>query len=908
MRFAAPEWFILLPILVIAGWYWKRLRLWQPLRVLALLLVVLILAEPQFRLLKDGIDLWVLVDRSESAADVVDQNIDEWKRLLEHSKPSRADRLHYVEYADEVVSQPVTESALFPGNRSLTRTRLALENTLAMTDPEKPARLLIFTDGFSTEPLTGLAEKLQKRGVPLDYRMLREEEEQDFRLSSFSMPETSQIGEPFVMEIQVAGNAEGEVPAIITRNGEQLLETSIQVSQGSGAIRLTDRIVEPGSHLYEVRIQPETDAYPGNNRYEAWIEISGGPRVLLVTKYTNDPVASVLRAQGFTVEVVTEPLSLQPGRLTGVKSVLFNNVPAYEVPGEFLEALNFFVSEQGGGFLMAGGKKSFGSGGYFDSPVDPLLPVSMELKAEHRKLAVAMAIVMDRSGSMSMTVPGGQTKIQLANEGASRAIELLGYQDLITVYAVDSEAHEIAPLLNVAQHRNELLRRVRSIESMGGGIFVYTGLEAAWKSLQKATVGQRHIILFSDAMDSEEPGDYKKLVKDITENSGSVSVIGLGTRSDVDSAFLEDIASRGNGRMFFTQHPGNLPNIFAQETVTVARSAFVEEPVGTKATGSWYEVSGSDLDWLPQADGYNLSYLRPDDSQALITTDEYAAPLIAYGHRGIGHTAAISFPLGGEFSESARQWEKLGDFLQTMNRWLMGEPVPPGIGLRSHLTGTELNVDLLYDDTWTEKFASRPPRVALTEGLNNPAVKELTWSRLAPGHYRLTTDLKEGQMVRGAVQVGGSALTFGPLVVGTSAEWAFDLERAEELRQTAAASGGQELLDLASAWRKPSVRDFTGIENWLFAALLAVILVEALVTRMGWRLPVLQLEKRQARQNTAKSVQRETPSPTKADAPAEKTAAQEKAPPKVSAEAAEKEAEKAAKERQSRFARAKRRR
>lgn len=76
---------------------------------------------------------------------------------------------------------------------------------------------------------------------------------------------------------------------------------------------------------------------------------------------------------------------------------------------------------------MIGGKYSFASGGYFGSPVEPLLPVSMELKQEHRKLAVALAIVMDRSGSMGMSVSGTSLqKMDLANEGAARAIELLG--------------------------------------------------------------------------------------------------------------------------------------------------------------------------------------------------------------------------------------------------------------------------------------------------------------------------------------------------------------------------------------------------------------------------------------------------------------------------------------------------
>jgi len=55
------------------------------------------------------------------------------------------------------------------------------------------------------------------------------------------------------------------------------------------------------------------------------------------------------------------------------------------VPSEFLSALNFFVNEQGGGLAMIGGKTSFAAGGYSGSPVEPLLPVSMELKQEHRE-------------------------------------------------------------------------------------------------------------------------------------------------------------------------------------------------------------------------------------------------------------------------------------------------------------------------------------------------------------------------------------------------------------------------------------------------------------------------------------------------------------------------------------------
>ncbi|MCB1233487.1 MAG: VWA domain-containing protein, partial [Verrucomicrobiae bacterium] len=565
MHFAAPQFLILLPFLAIAGWVFRRLELWKPLRATALVLIVLTLAEPRIRRLKDGMDLWVLVDRSASAEKVVSQNVEEWRGLLERSRPTGGDRLVFVDYAAEVSARPSGETASYPGDRGLTRTALAIEDALALSDPERHTRLLAFTDGFSTEPLTGLAEKLSEMGVPLDYRLLTEAEAADFRVAEFSMPSRSQLGEPFLIDLGVSGDADGEVPVTILRDGKKIAETRATVAGGRASLRFTDRVAEPGAFRYEALIAPETDAHPGNNRRETWIEIAAGPRVLLVTKYLNDPAAAMLRAQGFDVRVVENSFDLKVGMLTGTKNVIFNNVPAWEAPNDFLNALTFFVNEQGGGFLMAGGKQSFGSGGYYDSAVDPLLPVSMELKTEHRKLAVAMAIVMDRSGSMSMTVASGHTKMALADEGAGRAVELLGAQDAVAVNAVDSTSHEIVPLTNVGANRAEIIDRVRRIESMGGGIFVYTGLKAAWEQLRKAEIGQRHIILFTDAADSEEPGDYKRLVDEIVKAGGTISVIGLGTRADSDAAFIEDIAKRGNGRIFFTNVPGELPNIFAQE-------------------------------------------------------------------------------------------------------------------------------------------------------------------------------------------------------------------------------------------------------------------------------------------------------------------------------------------------------
>ena len=845
MTFTAPEWFILIPAIISLGLIWRKLQLWKTLRILLIVLVSVLLADPKISRQQNALDLWVLLDRSDSTEDLIDKGLPEWKRLLEEAKPNRHDKLHIINYASEVIKQRAgTESAIYTGSRKLSRLKLALQNVLALSSEDRPSRILTFTDGYSTEPLTEIVTNLTDKAIPLDYRLVREESTDDYRIARFHTPLRTQTSEPFVIDITVRGHADIELPLLIKRNGQILTETKVKLIEGTGKAEFTDRINKTGSYEYTAEISPTEDAHLGNNTASRWIEVIGGPRVIVVSKYKNDPLALALQNQQYEVQLISEPSSLHLGLLAGAKAVIFNNVPAHEVPTEFQEALNFYVKQQGGSFLMVGGKQSFGSGGYFQSAIDDLLPISMELKNEHRKLSVAMAVVMDRSGSMGATAGGGKTKMDLANTGAARAVELLGNLDQITVFAVDSAPHKIVPLTTIGSKKKAIINKTRRVRSQGGGIYVYTGLKAAWQELKKSTAGTRHVILFSDAADSEEPGKYKALLKEMEKANCTVSVIGLGQPSDPDAAFLKDIAKRGSGRCFFTTRPAEIPRLFAQETVTIARSSFITDPVTAQATGKWSEVSAQTFPWLPEVDGYNLSYARPDASTSLISKDEYLAPLVAHARRGIGRTAAVSFPLGGEFSERARSWPEYGDFIQTLTQWLIGDQLPAGIGIRHRIEGTQLTVDLLYDtEQWSDRFAISPPTMQLIHSSSLDSIPslpyEVTWQRISPGRFTMTHDLEEGALVRGAIQLVEHAISFGPLTVGSSTEWAFDSERLAELRDLSAQTQGRELIDLSKAWLRPAAIHRIDLRIPLTIAILVCILLEAFVTRTNWKLPQL---------------------------------------------------------------------
>lgn len=837
MHFNAPAWLLLLPgLALIAATAWGRF-LRPPLRCIIAALVITTLADPTAGLQSNGTDLWVLVDRSASTADAAEASLPEWEKLLGSSQPSADHQIRWIDFAAEALPRdPSSSSPAFPGNRGLTRTALAIRTALALRNEEKPNRLLALTDGFSTESLAGIGAELSAAGVPLDVRFLNPPTDRDFAVRSISLPPRSRSGEPFLIEADITGPSDASIPIAILRNGAVIHRSTTQLRNGRAQPRFTDRLTAAGSHRYEILISPPDDPRPGNNRRDAWIELADKPRLLLITGYADDPTAATLATQ-FRVETVTDPATLRPGILTGCRAVILNNVPAWKVPPEFTASLPFFVETQGGGLLMAGGRYSFGAGGWCQSAADTLLPVSMELREDVVRLQTALAIALDRSGSMS-AYAGSSTKMQLANAGAARAISLLGPQDAAAVLAVDTDAQSIIPLTGIGDEstRRNLIRRTEGISSGGGGIFIGTALAAAWEQIRSSPAATRHIILFADAADAEEPASYRETLAAITNAGASVSVIALGTRDDPDAALLEEIASLGKGRAFFSASADDLPSIFTAETIAVARSLFLTDPTPATPTGQWQEISPQPLAWLAGTDAYNLSYRRPWASPGLVTTDEFAAPLVAWGRRGTGRTAAIAFPLAGEFSTAARQWPDGRNFLLTLARWLMGDEIPDGLGLRWTTEGTSLSVTLQHDLSWNEMFATTAPRLFLASGPRAENQREIPWERITPGSWHGTTELNEGELIRGAVTAGPHALPFGPCAVGADTEWQTDPARRLELLAAAGASGGRELTELRSAWLSPPQRAPASLRTFLLPLGLGLFLTEIYLSRTGKRL------------------------------------------------------------------------
>ncbi len=447
---------------------------------------------------------------------------------------------------------------------------------------------------------------------------------------------------------------------------------------------------------------------------------------------------------------------------------------------------------------------------------------------------------------MAVEVGGGRTKMDLANLAAVTVLDLLSPTDEFGVIAVDSSSHTILDLKTVdvnARHRQRILQ----VDSMGGGIFIYEALTAAAEMMLKAKAGARHIILFADAADSEEPGKYQELLARCQEAGITVSVIGLGKPSDVDANLLRDIANRGKGQIFFTENAAELPRLFAQDTIVVARYTFLEDPAQIQFTSGMVMLAGKQFSGPPRIGGFNLTYLRPKANLAAVTTDEYQAPVVASWQAGSGRVLCYTGEADGKFSGAISRWGDVGDFFTSLARWTAGEANNlPGNMLLTQEVNNGISVIKLHLDPERDQqesgaspIISELPKITTLRGL--PGARptsekaEMRWT--SADTLEFAFPLKGNETALSAVEVaGGGRLILAPVTLPYSPEYkpVNVGEGRAALARMAQITGGQERIELAGVWkdmpRKPRLIE---LAPWFLFPAIILLLAEIFERQTG---------------------------------------------------------------------------
>lgn len=811
-----PIWLILILPLAAAWFLW---RLPSPflraLRAVIFVLLVLALCRLAVRGPGRGGLTVVLADRSASMPADTDVAQKEIVDRIQSAIPG-GDRMAVVSFGRRALVEHSPQAGKFAGflvdaGRDQSDLHGALETAFALVGKETGGRILVLSDGRWTgrDPLEAAA-RFAARGLAIDYRLLQRPAVNDLSLTSLQAPDTVLPGQAFMLGAVLHAPVGQEITFEFKRGTQVLAAGKRTVASGTSRLTFRDRAPESGTCAYTVSLKgPAADPVPENNTARVLVGIRALKPVLVVSPAgAGSRLAQAIQAAGIRVKAAEAgQCRWNLDDLSQVAAVVLENVPANDIGTGSMETLAAWVEHAGGGLMMTGGRNAYGPGGYFKSPLETIMPVSMELRREHRKLSLAIVVALDRSGSMAMPAGGGRCKMDLANLGTVQVLDLLSAMDEFGAVAVDSSPHVVVELDTV--ERNHSLRgQILRIDSMGGGIFIYEALSTATKMIMPAKAGTRHIILFADAADSEEPGRYKELLEQARKANITVSVIGLGLPGDCDAELLRDIARRGGGECFFTVNPEEIPRLFAQDTFTVARSTFVEEPTPVKLTAGLRILMETPFDAPPAVGGYNLCYGRPGADFAAVTVDDYKAPLVASWHSGSGRTLCFTGEADGKFTGAFGQWAGASKFLAGLAGWTAGRTgvLPDNLLITQDVRDGLYTLEIHLDPERKSDPFTGTPRLKLLRGEPGlkPSVESLTPAWKSSDLLAANVMLSGNETLLAAVEIPGhDVITLAPVCLPYSPEFKPDREGKGRLAlaQLAAVTGGKERVDLAGIWK-----------------------------------------------------------------------------------------------------------
>lgn len=679
MRFTSPLFLLLLALLPLFAWMgWpapgssrRREMLALILRLLIVLSLVLGLAGME--VVRPGSDLAVvfLVDVSDSMPQqAVDSEIAYVQEAIQGMGPD--DQSAVVLFgADALVERPMSvahELAQISSAPITNQTDLAeaIRMGLALFPANTARRLVVLSDGAQTSgDALSAAEFVRASGVQIVVVPFLSQPADETLITQVDVPTRLRPGQNFNLNLSIETANPVRSTIRVLAGGEVVYEQTQDLRRGTQTFTLPLTAGGPGFVSYQVQIAPEKDGFYQNNRLDAYSQVEGPPRILVVAPAEGETLpggesrpdefsalVNALQAAGFTVDLVT-PNGL-PSNLPGLaqyNAVTLVDVPARTLTNRQMESLRSYVHDLGGGLVAVGGPTSYGVGGYFGTPLEDALPVEMQIKDEQRRPSLGIVFIIDHSGSMSDS-SGGVMKLELAKEAAARSVELLFPTDRVGVVAFDDTASWVVPMTDLA-NPNEVISLIGSIQP-GGGTDIMSGMRAMADVLPDDPAKVKHVILLTDG--GADPTGIPQLVQRLLAESGiTLSTVAVGNDA---APFLKDLAALGSGRYHFTNNAESIPSIFTEETMLASR-AYIEE-------GAFFpeQVNPSPIlagiNSVPQLLGYVAT--SPKDLAQVILQSEKKDPILATWQYGLGRAVAFTSDASGRWARDWVGWQGFPTF------------------------------------------------------------------------------------------------------------------------------------------------------------------------------------------------------------------------------------------------------
>jgi Ca-activated chloride channel family protein len=222
-------------------------------------------------------------------------------------------------------------------------------------------------------------------------------------------------------------------------------------------------------------------------------------------------------------------------------------------------------------------------------PQEIVLKIDLNAVADrhkHRRTPLNLAVVLDKSGSMT------GAKLEKAKQAALAVVDRLGPNDVFSLVIYSDQARVLVPAQRV-ENRDALREKIEGIEA-GGSTALYAGVKAGARQIHEYFSSKRinRVILLSDGLANigpSSPRDLRRLGRELAASGISVTTIGVG--DDYNEDLMAGLAEASDANYYYVQDTERLPEIFARELgellTVAARDVRIEIicPDGVKPLG-----------------------------------------------------------------------------------------------------------------------------------------------------------------------------------------------------------------------------------------------------------------------------------------------------------------------------------
>lgn len=788
LTFLEPWWLLLIPILLpplvllstrsLAGLGSVRRGIAIVLRGSVVTLLALALADPQLVRRNESLTTIFLLDASRSIPGDLQGPMLEFinRAISQHQRPG--DRAGVVVFGKEskVESPPAPYTETLTGIQSTIDTEYtdlgsALKLALATFPDDSARRIVVLSDGNENrgtayeQALAAAGLDVQIDVLPVDYLYDRE-----VLVEKIALPPDVKKGETVNINVVVraAAPARGRLEVYQAADNSTIpIDTldDVELQRGINVFRIKQEITDPNFYTYLAQFIPEEDLRRGyradramNNMAEAFTQYRGEANVLLIegTANEHESLVEALRSKEMAVTTLAagdvtgaglvggDPLPTDLAELQKYDAIILANVPKDAFTDQQQDLIATAVQDQGIGLIMVGGDRSFGAGGWMNTPIEKALPVDMQIPSLKVKGKAAMVMIMHAS-----EIPEGNYWQAVVAQEALKTLSSYDYAGL--TYWSGQEAW-LFTLREIGPSKPAMLRAIDRMTPGDAPDFNPLLVMSLRALRQKTDAMSKHIVVISDgdpAAPTAQVVNQLKAAK-ITVTTVLTAAHGNDLRS---LQVMQQLAEATNGRFYNVTNPKALPRIYQKEARLISRPLIFEGPPPAWTPTMVYQsepLLGLPQD-LPPISGLVLSSVKENELVEVPIVSPNPAgqlnPVLAHWNYGLGRAVAFTSDAGQKWATQWAGWENYSAFWSQVVRWAL-RPVDRG-NLSVSLRREEGRIKVVVDAVDAENdflnflqfqgIVNRPNRE-----LNAPG-ESVELVQVAPGKYEGTIENAEAR-------------------------------------------------------------------------------------------------------------------------------------------------------------------